>query len=335
MNLTESGKRPNVSILIAARNEEHTILHCLQSIENLTFPKTHLEVWVGDDDSTDRTYAVVDEFIRNKPYFHLIRITETLGHARAKANVLAHLTRQATSSYFFMTDADIVLPPGWIETMLDACQLDVGVVTGITAPKATNVWAALQALEWIYAIRIIWQLSLKNIPITSIGNNMLVTRQAYEATGGYEQIPFSITEDFALFRAVIQNGYGFRQLYTPEVLASTEPMTDGIHWLRQRKRWMHGAMSLPLHIRLVLIAQFFFSLFLVGLFFVQPVIAAILFLALGLWQLIALWRGLSILKLPQLRKYTGIFIFYFHFFVLISMIYYLLPTATHWKGRTY
>ena len=35
-----------------------------------------------------------------------------------------------------------------------------------------------------------------------MGNNMLITREAYEKTGGYESIKFSITEDLALYQKV-------------------------------------------------------------------------------------------------------------------------------------
>jgi len=58
---------PRVSILIAARNEERYILHCLRAIERLDYPKEQLEVLVGDDGSTDKTRALVEDFIRDKP----------------------------------------------------------------------------------------------------------------------------------------------------------------------------------------------------------------------------------------------------------------------------
>lgn len=40
--------------------------------------------------------------------------------------------------------------------------------------------------------------------MTGLGNNMAVSREAYDAVGGYEQIGFSIVEDYALFIAIIR-----------------------------------------------------------------------------------------------------------------------------------
>src|SRR3989344_4994871 len=60
---------PFVSILIAARNEEDTILRCLTAISSLSWAKDKFEVLIGNDNSSDNTAFVVQEFIKNKPNF--------------------------------------------------------------------------------------------------------------------------------------------------------------------------------------------------------------------------------------------------------------------------
>lgn len=75
-------QHPRVSILIAARNEEHTILRCLHALEALDYPKGKLEVLIGDDASTDNTRAVIDRFIQDKPHYTCITVTHTLGKAK-------------------------------------------------------------------------------------------------------------------------------------------------------------------------------------------------------------------------------------------------------------
>ncbi|MDX5480868.1 MAG: glycosyltransferase, partial [Hymenobacteraceae bacterium] len=85
----ELSHQPRISILVAARNEEFTILRCLKAIERLNYPKDKIEVLIGDDDSADATRAVVEDFIRDKPNYTCITVTDTLGLARGKANVLA------------------------------------------------------------------------------------------------------------------------------------------------------------------------------------------------------------------------------------------------------
>ncbi|MDJ1481287.1 glycosyltransferase [Cytophagaceae bacterium YF14B1] len=324
-----------VSILIAARNEEHTILRCLQSIDQLTYPRDQWEVWIGDDDSQDQTHTLIEGFICNKPNFHLLRITNTLGNARGKANVLAHLAQQAQGDYFLITDADVAVPSHWIQCMLAPCQGQVGVVTGITIPTYTNTWTALQAIDWVYALYIIEKLSHWQIPATAMGNNMLVTRASYEATGGYETIPFSITEDYQLFKEILDRQYTFRQVYSHEALALTLPISTVPAWLQQRKRWAHGALQTPWYIRLPLLAPLFFWIILLILAFSQPWLSLCLWLGSLLIQTIIAVAGIHRLRQQKLYWYSILFPLYFQFGTLATLIYYYLPVKTIWKGRVY
>ena len=52
-----------ISVVVAARNEEKTIVTLLDSLEEQDYPKDLLEVIIVNDNSTDRTPIVVSEFI--------------------------------------------------------------------------------------------------------------------------------------------------------------------------------------------------------------------------------------------------------------------------------
>ena len=106
---------PRISIFIAARNEEAALPRCLASVRALSYPAHLLEVLVGDDASTDRTRAVTEAAMQGfAGHFQVVTITDTLGQARGKANVLAHLAHLATTDYWLLTDADIAVPPTWV-----------------------------------------------------------------------------------------------------------------------------------------------------------------------------------------------------------------------------
>ncbi len=81
--------------------------------------------------------------------------------------------------------------------------------------------------------------------VTAMGNNMLVTRAAYASTGGYETMPFSIVEDYALFQAILARGFGFRHVFGPEVCAESLAIPNWAELLRQRRRWLRGVEALP------------------------------------------------------------------------------------------
>jgi 1,2-diacylglycerol 3-beta-glucosyltransferase len=248
---------PRVSILVAARNEEANLPHCLASLRALNYPTDKLEILVGDDASTDRTHAVAEAALAGfASSWRVIPIESNLGQARGKANVLAHLARHATAEYFLITDADIAVPPTWVPAMLRHVAPGVGTVTGLTVTEGPGWLARLQRLDWLLSLALIQVGTESGQPMTAMGNNMLITRAAYLATGGYEALPFSVTEDFALFEAVNARGFGYRQLFEPAVRATSRPIASWAGLVKQRLRWLRGVAALPWHVQVGLV---FFS----------------------------------------------------------------------------
>lgn len=325
-----------VSILIAARNEEQNIIRCLEAITKLNYPAEKLEVLIGDDHSTDQTHQLVAAFIEDKPNFRLIKIGENLGQAKGKANVLAYLTQEAKSNYFFITDADIEVPTNWINAMLAQLSPKTGIVTGITTTNGSNFFSRMQGLDWLNALGFIQVVADRGLPVTTMGNNMLITREAYESTGGYENFPFSITEDVQLFREVLKRGYNFRNVYQADVLALTQPAPDLLTFLHQRKRWMRGSMHLPLYMKLVLIIYTSFYFVLIPFFWRAPLeIAGSLFLLKIVYQ--SVFLGTCFKRLHSKSSILDFLWFEGYQFLMsvLLVIYFFLPFKIRWKDRTY
>ncbi|MFN8356464.1 MAG: glycosyltransferase [Spirosomataceae bacterium] len=326
---------PTVSILVAARNEEKNILRTLQSLQQLTYPKEKLQILIGDDDSTDQTAAIVKEFIKAKPHFQLVTIRGGQRVLRGKANVLAQLAHLATGDYYFYTDADIQVPTHWVQRMLTYFKPNVGVVTGITTIRPQNLFAILQAIEWLTSLFMVYLFSKIRFPITAMGNNMAVTKEAYWETGGYEQIGFSITEDLALFKAILAADYEFAQTFEKGVMAISAPIPNFTELLIQRKRWMHGALASPWYLKILLFGQAFFLPMLALLYMVNPTwgSAYVLFF-LAVQGIITLPAVLSVQQWG-LVLFLPLFYGYIPFLYLAMVLNYYFSAATHWKGRTY
>jgi cellulose synthase/poly-beta-1,6-N-acetylglucosamine synthase-like glycosyltransferase len=325
-----------VSILIAARNEAHNIERCLQSILKLDYPQECLEVLIGDDASSDNTYEVISRYISGRPNFKLISIKDRLGCAKGKGNVLAHLAHQATSDYFFITDADMDLPADWIEAMLARATPEIGIVTGITTVEGHHFFARMQGIDWLNALGMIQVVSDLNLPVTTMGNNMLVTREAYESTGGYEKIPFSITEDVQLFQEVLKNGYGFKNVYSHQVLAVTMPAQRLPDLMHQRKRWMKGSMHLPLYMKTVLIVYASFYAVMIPFFFRVPFFHAFFLLFLK-WLFQSIFIQVCLKRVKRSATLTELVLFevYQVFTSVLLLIFFFLPVKVIWKGRKY
>jgi cellulose synthase/poly-beta-1,6-N-acetylglucosamine synthase-like glycosyltransferase len=326
--------RPKVSILIAARNEEATIERCLTSLAQLNYPPEQLEILIGDDSSTDNTMAVVQRFIADKPQFRLLPIRRRLGTARGKSNVLAHLSRAATANYFLITDADMALAPDWVQTMLAAAPEGVGVVTGATTAGG-NVFGRLQGLDWLFGMNLIRLFTEMGQPVTAVGNNMLVTREAYESIGGYETLAFSITEDLQLFEQIVAQGWGFRNLMDHRVLGVSVPQPTVLHLLRQRKRWMRGTTRLPWQLTILfgLYGLFYMVLYWPGL--LPPALILTMFSAKLLMQTLFLHITLRQVGRRESLAVLLLYEFYLSVMSLAVIGYTLWPSYIQWKERRY
>lgn len=326
---------PTVSILVAARNEETNILRCLMALNLLDYPASHLEIIIGNDNSEDQTVQTVEAFITDKPQFSCYTIRENIPGLEGKANVLAQLIQKSSGKYLLFCDADIAVPPTWVDGMLALFTNNVGVVVGVTRMTKTGTFAAMQSLEWILSLATMRFFSRWNIPFTGMGNNMAVTREAYRKVGGYEKIGFSIVEDYALFVTIIKNRFAFVQGFQPEITSESVPMRSLSELLTQRKRWVKGAMKSPLPIRL----SFFISALLIPLLFVlfqwNPQAAGLVTLIHFLLVSGVAFLGARILKQNDLYRYLPLFWLYFNLNNTTMLINYLIPTPTTWKGRTY
>jgi cellulose synthase/poly-beta-1,6-N-acetylglucosamine synthase-like glycosyltransferase len=327
---------PQVSILICARNEENNIIDCLSAIEKNNYPKENYEVLIGNDRSEDNTEKVVNNFIKGKANYKLIDIDSDMGLARGKANVLAHLTKHASGEYFFITDADIEIPKNWISGLLKYCNDETGIVSGATMVKGKSIFAKLQALEWIYAFGMVRTVSDLNIPVTAVGNNMVISRKAYESTGGYENIPFSLTEDFQLFRETLKRGWTYKNLLNTEALAYSKPAESFQKLLMQRKRWMTGAFQLPFILVLFLSVQAFFLPLIIVTLFLFPAWGGLLWMCKILLQQVFIALTLRRIRNgSSLLKYFLLFEIYSGFLSFFLMIFYILPVKVEWKGRKF
>lgn len=337
MPVTESpvSARPTVSILVAARNEETTILACLRAIYQLNYPANAIEVLIGDDQSTDRTNAIVADFIADKPAFRQVTITESRGGLRGKANVLAQLARLAGGHYLFFTDADTQVPTDWLPEMSRHLTKGVGIVTGVTLPDGSHLFHKLQTIDWLYNLTLTHLVSSFGVPVTAMGNNMAVSREAYDAFGGYESLPFSVVEDYTLFRAIVGRGFGFRNVLSESVLARTKPVDTLREFLDQRKRWMRGATDLPAWMVVLLYVQYLAGPLLLLLGWFVPALAVSLYVLKLFVQTLVISFGLGRLRQTRLWLYALLFELYQLILGPLSVLYYLAPTPVEWKGREY
>ena len=325
---------PRISILVPARNEEANLRHLLDNLLAQDYPQGHLEILIADDGSEDATPEIISEYTDQHSHIVEVRVGPHLGHARAKANALAYLAKAASTDLWLFTDADMVIPPHWARSMVSAWVYHRPAL--VSAPVLTypnSRFGELQRVEGLMAWGMIKLATERKHAVTVAGNNLLVTRSAYERVGGFEAIKDSITEDFALYQAIVGQKMRVEHAFHPQVVLETLPAPKLEDLLSQRKRWMHGALQLPKWLVALLTLQALYPIgwWLVGI--VNPGLA----IGLGLGKLILQVSWLQkVSRALQSEDYgPGMWVYeiYSAFLSPVQLLYYLLPTAERWKGR--
>ncbi|MFY0645150.1 MAG: glycosyltransferase [Bacteroidia bacterium] len=334
--LDSSKEWPKVSLFLAARNEEKLIMRSLEAISLLDYPKDKLEVLIGNDDSTDKTKELVLDFISDRENFKLIDIKHNLGKGRGKANVLAHLAHEASGEFYFITDVDVQLPPSWIKGMLSNLNEEVGIASGMTMCERGSWFADMQSIDWLHFMGYIKAFAKIDVACTSVGNNMMVRADAYWQTGGYENIDFSITEDYKLFKEVTSNGWRWKNELNSKTLGLAWYIPSVKEMLHQRKRWLIGARELPLNWKILIILYGLFIPALFLLFMYSPLLAGITWFLKLMAQSLFITILCQKLKVKPFRFYQLLF---YEIYVIINTlataVFYLLPIKSVWKGRKY
>jgi 1,2-diacylglycerol 3-beta-glucosyltransferase len=267
---------PRVSVIIAARNEEAALPACLASLSRLTYPADLLEIVIADDGSTDATAEILAAAAARMPGLHGVAPAETHG-AHGKVAALERGIAVSTGEILMFTDADCRVPPAWIEQTVRWYDADdVGLVAGFTLLEGRGLFARVQQVDWLFLFSVAAAAVRLNFPVTAVGNNLSVKRSAYASTGGYSAIPFSVTEDFALFTAIVARGWRVRFPLAGADPVLSDACTTAGRLVAQKRRWFLGGAGMRGMRRvLFLVAYLFMALTVIAAVAGEPAAAAI------------------------------------------------------------
>ncbi len=325
---------PSVSVIVAARNEELFIAGCVESLLRLDYPPDKLQIIVVNDSSTDRTGEILAGYVSN-PLLHVVETTPGAGTLRGKTNAVVTGMRAARGEIVLLTDADCIVRPDWVRETVRYYTPETGIVGGFTLLRAGTLFERIQALDWIFLFAIASGAAAWGMPLTVVGNNFAIRRKAYDQTGGYETIPFSVTEDYALVRAMLRRtAYRVRFPLNPNTLIESYPCTDFMHLFRQKQRWGVGGLDMALSGMLIMAAGWCARLLLLCTIAVVPTAAtctaAVILLGGDLFFLLKPLRTFSRLRL--LRSFLP-FELYLTVYALILPFVALVSRNIIWKER--
>lgn len=130
----------DVSIIIAARNEEANLPAKLQNLHLLDYPQDRLQIVIASDGSTDRTVEILGE---QAPYVIPVILDESNG----KANALNQAVMHATGEVLVFLDARQIVEPDAVSELV-SCFADpeVGAASGELLLESASGKASADAL---------------------------------------------------------------------------------------------------------------------------------------------------------------------------------------------
>ncbi|MGO9481901.1 MAG: glycosyltransferase [Candidatus Kryptoniota bacterium] len=328
--------QPKISVVVAAKDEEDHLQACIDSLLQLIYPHELLEIVIVNDQSSDSTPSIIDAAKTN--FIGMKRVDSIESDIlRGKANALSQGIDYATGEFIFLTDADCLVPPSWITETLKYFDEDTGIVGGVTLiSKTDRTIYGIQAMDWDLLLTFGAGAATLGKPVGCLGNNLVFRKKAYDEIGGYRKIKFSVTEDFALFKAIASSkAWSYRFPMDELTLVETLPLESLEEIFSQRKRWGTGGKDTGIFGFLTLAPGFLFHWLIILSPFLSLPIGALFFFAKLLMD--------TLFVIPTLRHYGKIahlkFMLYFEIYYLIYVA--ILPFSVYfgkavtWKGREY
>ncbi len=336
MGAGTAGQSHKVSVVVAAKDEEKNLPACLDSLARIDYPKDLLEIIVVNDQSSDRTPAIVDAFMENHKFIKRIDSVDDRV-MRGKANALSQGIDAATGEFIFLTDADCSVPPTWLTGTLRHFGENTGIVGGVTLISSTNeLVAGVQALDWDFLLSIGAGAATIGKPVACLGNNLAFRKKAYDDVGGYRKIKFSVTEDYALFKSIARSGrWDFAYPMDGETVVRTLPVKSLKEVFAQRRRWATGGKDTGFFGIVTLAPGFLLHwLIMISIAF-SPTLFLVSFLAKILLDTLFVLPTLIHYGRIRHLKFMAAFEIYYLVYVAILPFSVYLGKAIIWKGRKY
>jgi cellulose synthase/poly-beta-1,6-N-acetylglucosamine synthase-like glycosyltransferase len=302
----------------------------------LEYPEGKLEIIIVDDDSTDETYEIISNFIKDKTRFKLIKPTKQIAAKPGKANALANGIDISSGEIILTTDADCVVSRTWAITLASYYKEDVAFVGGFTTQNSGSLFKGMQSVDFVYLLTVAAGTINLGQPVSCIGNNMSFTRKAYDEIGGYASIPFSVTEDLALIKK-IKALKKYKIIYPMDKgsLVVSKPLENVKSIYHQKKRWGVGGLKTEALGFFVMATGFFANL----LVLLSPFVFSTSILYLVFFKLVS-----DYLLLFSSHKYLNlsfsfinylVFEIYYTIYVIILPFVVFINQDVNWKGREY
>lgn len=236
-----------VTVIIPARDEAENLPVLLKALQQQTYPAGLLEVIVVDDFSTDDTAGIVTRFpaanVRLLKMADMLTKDERLNAYKKKAITMA--IARAKGDLIVTTDADCVMGPKWIETIVRFYETyrPKFIAAPVSFYRERNFFMKLQSLDFMTMQGITGAVARLKSGTMCNGANLAYEKSAFHAVGGFNGIDNIASGDDMLLMYKVYNAYpeGVMYLKNDDVIVRTLPVETLRGFMNQRIRWSSKA----------------------------------------------------------------------------------------------
>jgi len=313
-----------VSVIICARDEADNLAKNLPGILVQDYKTTH-EIIVVNDNSTDETKYVIDEYKKSFKNLVNIELTQEAKLIMGKKFPLSMGIKSAKYETLILTDADCVpASEFWVEHVQQAYHENTEVVLGYGAyHKKPGLLNKLIRFETFHSALQYFSYALAGIPYMGVGRNLSYKREVFMRNKGFSSINMIPSGDDDLFINKVANKHNTAIMIDPASHTLSEAKKTWNEWMRQKYRhYTTSKYYKPIH--KFLLGLYSLSLALFYPLFVASVVMYTWWLALSilglrlLIQAIILYKAMKKLNEKDLWPFFILFDIWMFFYFLIT-----------------
>ena len=266
----KSNRKPKVSIILPARNEEEFITKCLESLLDQDYE--NYEIIVIDDRSEDKTGHIISSFAQKNSKIIHVTAESKPENWMGKNWACFEGFKKSTGELLLFTDADTKHSRKMISLSVSHLQSEnLDALTAIPKMLCLDFWTRITLPMLSTFLHTRFSALRVNDPSKKtgyfFGSFFIIRRGAYKSVGTHEGVKGELVEDGALGKKVKESGFKMK-------MVRAEHLFEAV-WARDLSTLWHALKRLviPLYLqnKKIAIGIFFAVLFL--LFMPFPILA--------------------------------------------------------------
>ena len=226
-----------VSVIICARDEADNLAKNLPGILVQDYKTTH-EIIVVNDNSTDDTKYVIDEYKKSFKNLINIQLTQEAKLIMGKKFPLSMGIKSAKYETLILTDADCVpASEFWVQNVQEAYHDNTEIVLGYGAyRKRPGLLNKLIRFETFHSALQYFSYALAGMPYMGVGRNLSYKREVFMRSKGFSSMNMIPSGDDDLFINKVATPYNTAIMIDPASHTLSEPKKTWNDWMRQKYR---------------------------------------------------------------------------------------------------